>query len=149
MLFSSIIFIFIFLPFVLLIYYTLLRKFRTWQNVFLFIASLFFYAWGEPKFVLVMMLSIIVNWAFGLAVDKTRKKISKAKLLIAANICFNLVIIFIFKYLMFTIENANHLLGTDLYMPSIALPIGISFFTFQAISYVIDVYREKGKAQKI
>lgn len=148
MLFSSIIFIFVFLPFVLLIYYTLLRNFRTWQNIFLFIASLFFYAWGEPKFVLVMMMSIIVNWRFGLVVDKNRKKVRTAKLLIAANICFNLIIIFIFKYLMFTIENVNHLLGFNMHVPSIALPIGISFFTFQAISYVIDVYRKKGKAQK-
>ena len=149
MLFSSNIFIFAFLPIVIFVYYVLLRRWRTAQNVFLFVASLFFYAWGEPTFVLVMMLSIVVNWLFGLAVDKVRDRKSAAYGVIAADVVFNLTIIFIFKYLMFTLQNMKLLFGlNDLVIPVIELPIGISFFTFQALSYVIDVYRKEGEAQK-
>lgn len=154
MLFSSNVFLFAFLPAVIFIYYVLLRWSRPLQNVFLCIASLFFYAWGEPRFVLVMMLSIAVNWAGGLAVStlKIRENIHAAKLVLAADIVFNLVIIFIFKYLSFFSNNYNVLIGSRtgayIYAPEIALPIGISFFTFQAISYVVDVYRGSGEAQK-
>lgn len=148
MLFSSNIFIFIFLPIVLFVYYVLLKKSRVLQNIFLLIASLFFYAWGEPKFVLIMIISIGVNWAFGLIISKNRKNKRKSHILIFFDIFFNLFIIFVFKYLMFTIENVNAVFGASIKVPEIALPIGISFFTFQAISYVIDVYREKGEAQK-
>ncbi|MEG1584827.1 MAG: MBOAT family protein, partial [Anaerovorax sp.] len=118
------------------------------QNCFLLIASLGFYAWGEPWFVFVMMGSIIGNWAFGLLVDKYRERMALSKGLIALMLVFNLTVIFIFKYLMFTLENINSLLGIRLTVYDIALPIGISFFTFQAISYVIDVYRGDGLAQK-
>ena len=149
MIFSSNIFIFFFLPIVLSLYYTILRGHRYAQNVFLFFASIFFYAWGEPKFVLVMLLSIIISWFFGLQVDKYRDDKSKARLIIALDVIFNLIVIFIFKYLMFTVENINFILGSNaLKVPQIALPIGISFFTFQAMSYVIDIYRKDGKAQK-
>lgn len=150
MLFSSIVFIFIFLPAVLLVYYGLLRRSRRLQNAFLCVASLFFYAWGEPRFVLVMLLSIVVNWAFGLAVGSSREKgrMRAAAAYTASDIIFNLAIIFIFKYLMFTVTSLNRFAGTDLPVPDIALPIGISFFTFQAMSYVIDVYRGKGEYQK-
>ena len=153
MLFSSNVFLFAFLPAVIFIYYVLLRWSRPLQNVFLCIASLFFYAWGEPHFVLVMMLSIAVNWAGGLAVSmlKQREKTREAKLVLAADIVFNLVIIFIFKYLNFFSLNYNLFIGTRtgayIYVPEIMLPIGISFFTFQAISYVVDVYRGSGEAQ--
>ena len=147
MLFSSNVFIFIFLPAVIAVYYLIPRSARAARNVFLCIASLFFYAWGEPRFVLVLMLSVAVNWAFGLLVDKYRRS-RYAKGIIALDVFFNLLIIFIFKYLSFTITNVNGLLGTHLPDPKILLPIGISFFTFQAISYVIDVYREKGAAQR-
>ncbi|MBR3147402.1 MAG: MBOAT family protein [Eubacterium sp.] len=149
MLFSSNIFIFVFLPSVILIYYTLLRSSRNAQNIFLFLASIFFYAWGEPKFVLVMLLSITASWFFGLMVDKYREDKPKAHLFIVADVAFNLFVIFIFKYLMFTAENINFLFGRDVIkVPYIMLPIGISFFTFQAMSYVIDIYRKDGKAQK-
>lgn len=149
MLFSSNIFIFVFLPCVILVYYTLLRSNRYAQNVFLFFASIFFYAWGEPKFVLVMLLSITASWFFGLKVDKYREDKRKARLFITADVAFNLLVIFIFKYLMFTAENINFLFGRDVIrVPQIMLPIGISFFTFQAMSYVIDIYRKEGKAQK-
>ncbi|MCI8648120.1 MAG: MBOAT family protein [Firmicutes bacterium] len=148
MLFSSNIFVFIFLPAVILVYYTILRRSRTLQNLFLLLASLFFYAWGEPRFVLVMLLSIGINWFMGLLVDACRGQRRKAKLMVLLDVIFNLCIIFIFKYLMFTVANINALLGCSLRVPSIALPIGISFFTFQAISYVVDVYRGKGEVQK-
>ncbi|WP_411328725.1 MBOAT family O-acyltransferase [Anaerofustis stercorihominis] len=147
MLFSSNIFIFIFLPIVLFVYYFLLGKSRNLQNIFLFIASLFFYAWGEPKFVLIMLLSIIYNWLMGLLVNKYRDNNKISKLIIFVDVLGNLFIIFIFKYLMFTINNINSIFDLSLNVPNIALPIGISFFTFQAISYVIDVYRGKGEAQ--
>lgn len=148
MLFSSAAFIYIFLPLVLLIYYVFLRKSRPAQNVFLCIASLFFYAWGEPKFVAVMLLSIIINWICGLAVDKLRSRKTAVRLVIAANVIMNLGLLFVFKYLNFTANTLQSLFNIDCRVPEIALPIGISFFTFQAMSYVIDVYREKGKAQK-
>ena len=149
MLFSSTIFLFAFLPSVVLIYYTILRKSRLAQNVFLFLVSIFFYAWGEPKFVLVMLLSIFANWAFGLAVNRFKERNRTAsKLLIAATVAFNLSILFVFKYLNFTVDNLNSLFDLGIEIKKIALPIGISFFTFQAMSYVIDVYRGRGDVQK-
>ena len=148
MLFSSTTFLYLFLPIVLFFYYVLLRKSRLLQNVFLLIASLFFYAWGEPKFVLVMLASITVNWLLGWILDKNRSKKKTAKALVALDVVFNLGILFVFKYLGFTGSIIERLFGVNLPIPDIALPIGISFFTFQAMSYVIDVYREKGAAQK-
>ena len=148
MLFASTVFIFEFLPAVLLLYYVVLKKFRTAQNILLLVTSLLFYAWGEPKYVLIMILSIIVNYLFGLLVDKFRQSKAKSRLVIALTVVFNLGVLYIFKYLMFTIENINSIAGLHLSVPNIVLPIGISFFTFQAMSYVIDVYREKGEAQK-
>ena len=118
------------------------------QNVMLLIASLIFYAWGEPKYVLIMIASIIVNYALGLLVDKVRHRKVLSRLVIALTAVLNLSVLFIFKYLMFTVDNINSIAGLNLSVPNIALPIGISFFTFQAMSYVIDVYREKGEAQK-
>ncbi len=141
MLFSSTTFLFFFLPIVLILYYTVCRKSRMLQNVFLFFASLLFYAWGEPIFVLVMLLSIFMNYVFGLAINKYKDKKSTAKVFLFITAVFNLGILFIFKYLAFVIENINNLSGADFYVPQIALPLGISFFTFQAMSYVIDVYR--------
>ena len=147
MLFASTVFIFEFLPAVLLLYYVVLKKFRTAQNILLLVTSLLFYAWGEPKYVLIMILSIIVNYLFGLLVDKFRQSKAKSRLVIALTVVFNLGVLYIFKYLMFTIENINSIAGLHLSVPNIVLPIGISFFTFQSMSYVIDVYREKGEAQ--
>ena len=118
------------------------------QNVFLLLASLGFYAWGEPWFVLIMLASIVGNWIFGMLVDKARTSKAKSRAVILIMLAFNIAIIFVFKYLMFTLKTINAIAGTDISVPQIALPIGISFFTFQAISYVIDVYREKGEMQK-
>lgn len=146
MLFSSSIFIFIFLPLVIFVYYVILRGFRTLQNVFLTLVSLLFYAWGEPKFVVILIISICFNWFFALLVDKFRVSIV-SKFIIALMVMFNISIIFIFKYLVFVLTNVSKFTG-PIHIPDIALPIGISFFTFQAISYVIDVYRKNGDVQK-
>lgn len=140
MLFSSSTFLFAFLPIVIFIYYVFLRNHRNLQNIFLLIASLIFYAWGEVAFVFVMMLSIIANYFFGLFVSRA-KNIKKKKLALVLSIVFNLSILFVFKYLVFTLTNINVFFGVNLTVPNIALPIGIAFFTFQAMSYVIDVYR--------
>lgn len=141
MLFSSATFLFGFLPVVLAVYYALGGR-REAQNIVLCLFSLFFYAWGEPWFVLIMIASIIVNWLAGILIEKNRRKS-----ILVIDLVFNLGILFLFKYLMFVLESANRLLRTDISVPEIALPIGISFFTFQAISYVIDVYRGHGAAQ--
>ena len=149
MLFPSIVFLFVFLPGVFLGYYIFLKRTRFGQNVFLCISSLFFYAWGEPKFVLVMILSIIVNYFMAILVSRfVDQSKQKARVFLVLDIIFNVIIIFIFKYLMFTLTNINNLFNSNIAIPDIALPIGISFFTFQAISYVVDVYRGKGNVQK-
>ncbi|QAT42922.1 MBOAT family O-acyltransferase [Aminipila luticellarii] len=148
MLFSSIIFISCFLPIVLFLYYTIFRFSRSVQNIFLLIISLGFYAWGAPKFVFLLILSVLANWMFGLILSKVRADKIKSRIIIILMLIYNLSIIFVFKYLMFTMKNIQYITGLDFTIPKIALPIGISFFTFKAISYVIDVYKEKGPAQK-
>ena len=147
MLFSSSIFLFLFLPLVLVIYYLPLRKFRQGQNVFLLLASLFFYAWGEPWFVLVMMGSIVANYGFGLWVAHNKRRGKTCRLPIFLTLVANLGILFVFKYLMFTLSILNGL-GASFVIPVIELPIGISFFTFQALSYVLDVHRDRGQVQR-
>lgn len=147
MIFSSTIFIFAFLPCVLFGNYVLFRKWRKAQNVFLLCVSLLFYAWGEPSFVLIMIASILINWFFALKIQRIDTQKLKKVFLIAA-IIIDISLLFVFKYLMFTLENLNLIFGTDIAIPSITLPIGISFFTFQAMSYVIDVYRGDGEAQR-
>lgn len=149
MLFSSSVFIYFFLPTVLICYYVFLRKSRKLQNFFLFAASLFFYAWGEPKFVLIMLLSIAANWFFGLLVGKFKDNdIRKAKACVSASVVFNIAVLFVFKYLTFSGNIFKNIFNLNVTVPEIALPIGISFFTFQAMSYVIDVYRGNGEVQK-
>ncbi len=150
MLFTSTVFMYLFLPITLLVYYVFLRKSRMLQNVFLLFVSLFFYGWGEPKFVLVMLLSIVANYIFALLVNrfKSKRKKGLCRLIIALTVIANLSILFIYKYLNFTAGIIENLTGADFGIPQIALPIGISFFTFQAMSYVLDVYRDKGAVQK-
>ena len=147
MVFSSNVFLFVFLPCVLFIYY-LIKGQRMLGNVFLTIVSLGFYAWGEPKFVFVMMLSIFINWLFGIWVDGVRGNSGKEKLVMALMVIFNIGLLGIFKYLAFFIDSVNQVVGSSLFVPNIALPIGISFFTFQAMSYVIDVKRGNGEVQR-
>ena len=148
MLFSSTTFIYLFLPIVLAVYYFLLRKFRTAQNVFLFFVSILFYAWGEPRFVLIMVCSIGVNWLLGLWIHSCRGNAALSRVIIAVDVVLNLGLLFLFKYLNFTADILNRFFDAGWEIPQITLPIGISFFTFQAMSYVIDVYRGKGQVQK-
>lgn len=148
MLFSSSIFLFLFLPCVLLGYYVLFRKRRTLQNVFLFAASVFFYAWGEPKFVLIMLVSIAANYGFGLLVNDNRDRRRFSRTVVVIMLAFNISLLFVFKYLVFAVNNLNRFWGAGLPVPDIVLPIGISFFTFHAISYVLDVYWGRGEAQR-
>jgi alginate O-acetyltransferase complex protein AlgI len=148
MLFSSIIFIAYFLPLVLAIYF-LVSFSRRLQNLWLILASLLFYAWGEPLFVLVMMGSIFINYLFGLGVDWARDNKKRSYWIIAGCVVFNVSVLFVFKYLAFFINNINALLGFTLFnFQSPPLPLGISFFTFQAMSYVIDVYRHQARLEK-
>ncbi|WP_188454964.1 MBOAT family O-acyltransferase [Virgibacillus oceani] len=145
MVFSSSVFLFLFLPVVFVLYFISPRKFK---NTVLLGASLFFYAWGEPKFVLLMLVSILINYIFGLIVDLNRENKSKAKMIIGLMVVSNLLLLGFFKYANFLVDNINYLFNISISIPDIPLPIGISFFTFQAMSYVIDVYRKDGKVQK-
>lgn len=148
MLFSSVTFLYVFLPVVLILYFLVFRKNKDGRNVFLFFASLVFYAWGEPKFVFVIIMCIIINWFFGIQIEMIRNKGKTPKYFLIADIVFNLVVLYVFKYLCFSIEIFSRITGKQMSVPVIALPIGISFFTFQAMSYVIDVYRGNADAQK-
>lgn len=148
MVFSTNTFLFLFLPAVLIAYYIpFVRKRRKLSNFILTAASIFFYAWGEPVYVLLMLFSILMNWAFGLIVSKNSGT-KKAKIVVALSAVINISILFVFKYLTFILKNFNLLFNKNIDTLEIALPIGISFFTFQAMSYVIDVYRGRGSAQK-
>lgn len=144
MVFSSTVFLFLFLPITVLLYYCPLVKSRKLKNIILLIVSLLFYAWGEPLFVFLMLFSIVINYFLGLKVSKENK--NRKKYLILAYV-YNLFMLFIFKYLTFFVSNINILFNTKINL-SIALPIGISFFTFQMLSYVIDVYRNPKIVQK-
>lgn len=145
MLFSSATFLFAFLPVVALLYYLIPKRCTAARNLFLTGASLLFYAWGEPRFVLVMLLVIVSSWLFACKIEASAKSARKGFLLVAVSV--DLTVLFIFKYLGFFTENLNRLPFVRLPVPQITLPIGISFFTFQAISYVVDVYRGEA-AQK-
>jgi alginate O-acetyltransferase complex protein AlgI len=150
MVFSSASFLFYFLPLVLACYYLVVRYAKL-RNVVLLVASLFFYAWGEGEFLLIMLLSILANYLFGLWVYKAHER-SDAKAQVGVAITFNLLLLVIFKYTNFLVANLNLLLD-QLGLPAIAighvhLPIGISFFTFHCISYIMDIYRKQTPAQR-
>lgn len=147
MVFSSTLFLFVFLPLVLIAYYAPWFGKRNYKNGILLLASLFFYAWGEPAFFFLMAASICVNWGIGLVLDRT-SKMSVRKIWLFAAVVFDLGMLFVFKYATFVAKNLNLLLGENTLNINIALPIGISFFTFQILSYVIDVYRKKVAVQK-
>lgn len=148
MLFPSNVFLFLFLPIVVGIYYGLLRKRRIAQNLFLLAASLFFYAWGEPKYVFLMIITIILNYVYGLAVDRFRNNKMVSRVVLIAMILTNVGILGWFKYSGFVVSQIDRFFNLNIPVPVVPLPIGISFFTFQAMSYVIDVYRGNGKVQK-
>lgn len=142
MVFSSITFIYYFLPILLLIYFITPSKFK---NIILLIFSLFFYFYGEPRYIWVLILSCIINYLFGLIVEKYKK--FKCFFLISS-IIFNLGLLCYFKYTNFFIDNLNSVFNIGLSPIYVVMPIGISFFTFQTMSYVVDVYNGKVKADK-
>ena len=143
MLFPSEIFIFLFLPIVVLVYYLFLRNKKFAKNVFLLIVSLLFYAYGEPVYVFLMMLVIVIHYFSGLLLKKHSHENSKQKLIVFVTVFIDVLILGYFKYANFIVDNINAIFHLGLPDLNIALPIGISFFTFQAISYVVDVYRDK------
>lgn len=146
MVFSSPFFIFVFLPLVLFLFVIGGRRL---QNVTLLIASLVFYAWGNVSHSIIFIVSILFNYSFGLFIDNAKDK--KAKLLLTFAVIFNLTLLGYFKYFNFIIDNFNTLFlhgDNALVVEKIKLPIGISFFTFHALSYIIDVYRKKVSAQR-
>lgn len=145
MVFSSLFFLCNFLPICLGLYY--LIKNRTYRNWLLIITSLLFYAWGEPVWISILLLSTGFSYFGALIVEKHRGS-HKGKAALIASIIGNLLILGLFKYSGFLIDNINGLLGTSIQVPEVGLPIGISFYTFKIISYLVDVYKGETEAQK-
>lgn len=147
MVFSSILFMFLYLPVVLAVYYIVPLK---WRNLWLFIVNLVFYGWGEPVYIVLMLFSITINYINGIFVGKYRddnKK--KARKFLIFNIVINIGLLFFFKYYDLFVTTFNSLTGLDFIKPlGLALPIGISFYTFQTMSYPIDIYRGDSEVQK-
>ena len=141
MVFSSLFFLYIFLPLCLLLYF--IQRSLTAKNIVLLCASLVFYAWGEPVYVLLMLAVAALNWGFSLAFEKKR-----SRALLALCVALNLLGLIVFKYAGFLVENCNAIFKTAFAVPQISLPIGISFYTFQALSYSVDVYRKDVAAQR-
>ena len=145
MVFADLFFIYFFLPLCLgLYFYTKKIKYR---NTVLIAFSLVFYAWGEPVWVFILLLSSVVNYYAALAINKN-KGTPKAKQLMILTTVYDLGVLFIFKYIGFFVRNLDSWFGLSIPVPKVALPIGISFYTFQTLSYVIDVYRQKVKVQE-
>ena len=143
MVFSSLLFLFFYLPVTLAVYYLCPAR---WRNLWLFLVNLVFYGWGEPVYVILMVLSIGVNYAAGFLVDRRR---DKGKLILAVNAVVNLGLLFFFKYYDFLAQNLSSIPGLAFLHPlGISLPIGISFYTFQNMSYPIDVYRGDARSQR-
>lgn len=140
MIFSSIVFLFYFLPISILLYYVAPYKYK---NFIFLMCSLFFYSWGEPIYIFLLLISLLINYVLCLQFNKKYKKIY-----FCFAIILNILILIIFKYTNFIVENINYILNTNIKIRNIPLPLGISFFTFQALSYVIDVYKKDAKPQK-
>ena len=145
MLFSSIPFLFYFLPCVFVLYFLVPMR---WKNTVLLLASLFFYAWGEPKFVVFMLASIVQGYVLARLVEKYRADRGRAKLFLTLSLVFSLGLLGYCKYADFFLSGFNALTGLHIPLLRVALPIGISFYTFQILSYVVDVYRGDVKAQR-
>ena len=141
MVFSSVIFIFAFLPALLAAYFIIPN--RTWKNFVLLAGSLVFYGWGAKEYIFLMLVSIIINYIFGLLIDEFR-----SKAVLVWGIIANLELLFYFKYLNFFIDCINPIPGINIRIAEITLPIGISFFTFQGMTYIIDLHKEKVPVQK-
>lgn len=145
MIFSSLPFLFFYLVAVLAIYKLSPLKLR---NLILLVVSLFFYGWGEPVYIIIMLLSIVVDYVHGMLVERWREDDRKARRAVASSVFFNLAILVFFKYWDFIAGNLNALTGLQLPVLGLPLPIGISFYTFQTMSYTIDVYRQDAPVQK-
>ncbi len=145
MVFASLIFLFLFLPLNLLLYYS--TKNATWRNWVLIVFSLAFYGWGEPIWISLLILSSMVDWANAIFIDKHRGT-KWAKIGVTFTVVFNLCLLATFKYDQFLVDQVNGVFGTSFTAPGYALPLGISFYTFHTISYVVDVYRGDIKAQR-
>ncbi len=145
MVFASLLFIFLFLPLNLILYYSSGNK--NYRNWLLVLFSLFFYSWGEPVWIIVMIFSASVDYLNALLIEQNRGT-HWAKAGLVSSIVINLGLLILFKYSSFLYENINSIFGLSLDIPTFTLPIGISFYTFQTISYVIDVYRGEVKAQR-
>ena len=143
MVFSSLEFLFLYLPVTLIIYFAVPFRIR---NLFLLVISLLFYGWGEPLYVFLMAGTIVIDYAAGYILEKNRQK---GRLIVALTVIVNLLFLGFFKYYDFFIENLRLIPGLSSLKPlGLTLPIGISFYTFQALSYVIDVYRGDARVQK-
>ena len=145
MVFSSVLFIFRFLPIAMILYFLTPNKFK---NLTLLLVSLIFYSWGEPKYFLIMVASIFVDYFVSRGIEKSRNNKKVSIMLLSISILFNLGILFFFKYFNFFLENINSIFGLSLKYVKITLPLGISFYTFQTMSYTIDVFLGKVKAEK-
>ena len=146
MLFSSTTFIFIFLTLLLILYFPI--KNIKYRNIILLIFSLIFYSWGEPKYIFLMLITVLIAYIFGLLIDKYRFEKRKSKLFLIISVVLILLNLFIFKYLDFSIGIFNSIFKTNIGLSKLVLPIGISFYTFQILSYVIDLYWGKVGVQK-
>ncbi|ASS73652.1 transcriptional regulator [Tumebacillus algifaecis] len=145
MVFSSLLFLFLFLPAVLALYYVSPGRVK---NLVLFLSSLVFYAWGEPVYIVLLLLSTLMDYSFGQLLGSPKWNQIQRKWIVVCSVVMNLGVLSYFKYADFLIQNVNQLLGTDIPLTDLPLPIGISFYTFQSISYIIDVYRGTAKAQR-
>lgn len=145
MVFSSLIFLYFFLPIVMILYFILPSKYK---NLLIFISGLFFYAWGEPKYVIIMILSTIIDYTAGRLMDYFDNSPRKRTICLLVSVIMNLGLLAVFKYSSFLITTINSLFGINIPDPQLPLPIGISFYTFQSMSYTIDLYLRKIKVQK-
>lgn len=145
MVFSGMVFLFAFVPLVFVLYFAVPRRLK---NLILFLVSLFFYAWGEPKYILLMLASIAAAYVTGIFADKEKFGKKKALTATITAIVWNIGLLLYFKYSDFFVTNINSVFGSQITLPGLALPIGISFYSFQSLSYVIDVYRGEVKPQR-
>jgi alginate O-acetyltransferase complex protein AlgI len=146
MLFSSLTFLYLFIPVVIIAYFAV--KNRVWRNIVLLISSLVFYSWGEPKYLILLLVSILIAYICGLLIERYRMNKKLCKLFMVVCTVILLGFLFSFKYLNFFADNMDRIAGTSINLKAILLPIGISFYTFQILSYVIDLYRNEIKVQK-
>ena len=145
MVFSSVVFLYIFLPIMLLLYFIVPSKFK---NAVMILASLIFFAWGEIRYIFIMLLLAIMDFWCGNKINKYWENKKKKRLYLFIDVGVNLLILFFFKYADFIITNINAITGFEIPLLNIPLPIGVSFNTFQSLSYIIDVYRGTVKCEK-